>query len=45
MDWNGEPVDDGTYKIIDDDSFVVSKEFPDVTLTTRYTGIQSFSIR
>jgi len=31
LDWNGEPVDDGTFEIIDDHTFVVSKEFPDVT--------------
>jgi hypothetical protein len=31
LDWNGEQVDDGTYEIIDDHAFVVSKEFPDVT--------------
>ena len=31
LDWNGAPVDDGTYEVIDDRTFVVSKEFPDVT--------------
>ena len=31
LDWNGEPVDDGTYEILDEGTFVVSKEFPDVT--------------
>lgn len=31
LDWNGEQVDDGTYEIVDDHTFVVSKEFPDVT--------------
>ena len=31
LDWNGEPVDDGTYEVIDDNTFVVFKEFPDVT--------------
>jgi hypothetical protein len=35
LDWNGDPVDDGTYEITDDGTFVVSKEFPDVTF--RYT--------
>jgi hypothetical protein len=30
-DWNGEQVDDGTYEVIDDRTFVVSKEFPEVT--------------
>jgi hypothetical protein len=31
LDWNGAPVDDGTYEVIDEGTFVVSKEFPDVT--------------
>jgi hypothetical protein len=32
LDWNGQPVDDGTFKLVDEDTFVVSKEFPeDVT--------------
>ena len=31
LDWNGEQVDDGTYTLVGDDTFVVSKEFPDVT--------------
>jgi hypothetical protein len=31
MDSNGEQVDDGTYRVVDEDTFVVSKEFPDVT--------------
>jgi hypothetical protein len=31
LDWNGEPVDDGTYEVLDENTFVVSKEFPDVT--------------
>ena len=31
LDWQGEQVDDGTYDVVDDDTFVVSKEFPDVT--------------
>ena len=30
-DANGDQVDDGTYRIVDDGTFVVSKEFPDVT--------------
>lgn len=28
LDWRGERVDDGSYEIIDDHTFVVSKEFP-----------------
>jgi hypothetical protein len=32
LDWKGQPVDDGTYELVDEDTFVVSKEFPeDVT--------------
>ena len=31
LDWNGEQVDDGTYELVGEDTFVVSKEFPDVT--------------
>jgi hypothetical protein len=30
-DENGNQVDDGTYRIVDEGTFVVSKEFPDVT--------------
>jgi hypothetical protein len=37
-DQNGQQIDDGTYKIIDDRTFVVSKEFPDVTFHYRITG-------
>jgi hypothetical protein len=31
LDWNGDQVDDGTYELVGEDTFVVSKEFPDVT--------------
>ena len=37
-DHQGDQVDDGTYKIVDDQTFVVSKEFPDVTFRFRVTG-------
>jgi hypothetical protein len=37
-DQQGDQVDDGTYKVIDDRTFVVSKEFPDVTFHYRVTG-------
>jgi hypothetical protein len=30
-DQNGQDVDDGTYRLVGDDTFVISKEFPDVT--------------
>ena len=38
LDWNGDPVDDGTYEIIDGDTLVVSKEFPDVTFDFSIDG-------
>jgi hypothetical protein len=44
-DHQGDQVDDGTYKIVDDRTFVVSKEFPDVTFHYRVTGDTSASIR
>jgi hypothetical protein len=37
-DQNGQQVDDGTYKIVDDRTFVVDKEFPDVTIHYRIAG-------
>jgi hypothetical protein len=37
-DHQGDQVDDGTYKAVDDRTFVVSKEFPDVTFHYRVTG-------
>jgi hypothetical protein len=37
-DQNGQQVDDGTYKIVDDRTFVVAKEFPDVTIHYRIAG-------
>lgn len=36
LDWNGEEVDFGTYEIVDDHTFVISKEFPD-DVTFNYT--------
>jgi hypothetical protein len=30
-DQNGMDVDDGTYRLVGDDTFIISKEFPDVT--------------
>jgi hypothetical protein len=38
LDWKGEQVDDGTYEIVGDDTFVVSKEFPDVTFNYTIQG-------
>lgn len=38
LDWNGEQVDDGTYGILDEHTFVVSKEFPDVTFEYSIDG-------
>ena len=37
-DDGGDQVDDGTYKVIDDDTVVISKEFGDVTFTYRIEG-------
>jgi hypothetical protein len=37
-DQQGDQVDDGTYKLVDDRTFVVSKEFPDVTFHYQVTG-------
>jgi hypothetical protein len=37
-DQNGQQVDDGTYKIVDDGTFVISGGFSDVTLHYRITG-------
>jgi hypothetical protein len=37
-DQNGQQVDDGTYKIVDDRTFVISGGFPDVTFHYRVTG-------
>jgi hypothetical protein len=36
LDWNGEQVDDGTYEIVDNHTFVISKEFPE-EVTFNYT--------
>ena len=36
-DWNGEEVDDGTYRV-DGATLVISKEFPDVTFRHRIEG-------
>jgi hypothetical protein len=36
-DQNGQQVDDGTYKILDDQTFVISGGFPDVTFHHRIT--------
>ena len=35
---NGMDVDDGTYRLVGDDTFVISKEFPDVTFHYVVTG-------
>jgi hypothetical protein len=35
---NLEQVDDGSYEIVDDGTFVISKEFPDVTFHSRIDG-------
>jgi hypothetical protein len=38
LDENEDQVDDGTYEVIDDRTFVVSKEFPDVTFHYEIEG-------
>jgi hypothetical protein len=38
LDENEEQVDDGTYEIIDDGTFVISKEFPDTTFHYEIEG-------
>jgi hypothetical protein len=38
LDWNGDPVDDGTYEIPEDGALVISKEFPDVTFHYAING-------
>jgi hypothetical protein len=42
LDWNGDQVDDGTFELVGDDTFVVSKEFPNVTF---HYAIDGDSIR
>lgn len=38
LNWKGDQVDDGTYVVTDDNTFVVSKEFPDVTFNYAVEG-------
>ena len=38
LDWNGAPVDDGTYEVPQDGTLVISKEFPDVTFHFAING-------
>ena len=38
LDWNGEQVDDGTYTVIDNRTFAISKEFPYVTFHFQIQG-------
>jgi hypothetical protein len=42
LDWNGEQVDDGTYEIVDGHTFIVSKEFPDVTFNSLQGDVITF---
>ena len=37
LDWRGQPVDDGTYRIVDKRTVVIFKEFPKVTFHYRIT--------
>jgi hypothetical protein len=43
LDWNGDQVDDGTYEIMDVDTFAISKEFPEA-VTFNY-AVQGEAIR
>ena len=38
LDWRGEQVDDGTYRVLDANRLVVFKEFPKVTFRYRISG-------
>jgi hypothetical protein len=38
LDWKGEQVDDGTYRLLNNRTFVISKEFPNVTFHFRIRG-------
>ena len=38
LDWRGKPVDDGTYRVVDNRTVVIFKEFPKVTFHYRITG-------
>jgi hypothetical protein len=38
LDWRGQPVDDGTYRVVDKQTVVIFKEFPKVTFHYRITG-------
>jgi hypothetical protein len=38
LDWRGEPVDDGTYRVVDNRTVVIFKEFPKVTYHYRIRG-------
>jgi hypothetical protein len=38
LDWRGQPVDDGAYRVLDPRTFVISKEFPKVTFHYSITG-------
>jgi hypothetical protein len=38
LDWKGEQVDDGTYRLVNNRTFIISKEFPNVTFHFRIVG-------
>ena len=38
LDWRGQPVDDGTYRLVDNRTVVIFKEFPKVTFRYRIVG-------
>jgi hypothetical protein len=38
LDWRGQPVDDGTYRLVSNRTVVIFKEFPKVTFNYRIRG-------
>jgi hypothetical protein len=38
LDWRGDPVDDGTYRLVNNRTLVIFKEFPKVTFHYRIRG-------
>jgi hypothetical protein len=38
LDWRGQPVDDGTYRVVNNRTVVIFKEFPQVTFHYRIRG-------
>ena len=45
LDWRGQPVDDGTYRLVDSRTLVISKEFPKERSATGSAAKRSRSLR